>query len=287
MSSAGVPPPPVTVTDAKQHADECLALLRALVECESPTGDRDGNLRAAALLEDAMIQAGGRVRRIPAPGLGVHLLGRFRGAKRDRDPILLVGHMDTVHPVGTLERLPFAVVGGKVQGPGVYDMKSGLAVSLTALRILAGMGRGPASDVTCLITCDEEQGAPDSRERIEAEARRHRAALVPEPSAPGGAVKSRRKGVSAYVLEVAGTAAHAGIEPEAGASAIHELARQICRIYDLADPRMGTSVSVGVMKGGTKANVVADAASCFHRRKVLCQHGGRAGGCGTRKRGCL
>lgn len=257
-----MPPPSVTVTDAKQHTDECLALLRAVVECESPTGDQDGNLRAAGLLEDAMVRAGGRVRRIPAPGLGVHLLGRFRGVKRDRDPILLVGHMDTVHPVGTLVRLPFAVVGGRVQGPGIYDMKSGLAVSLTALRILADMGRGPASDVTCLITCDEEQGAPDSRERIEAEARSHRAALVPEPSAPGGAVKSRRKGVSAYVLEVAGRAAHAGIEPDAGASAIHELARQVCRIYDLADPQVGTSVSVGVIKGGTKANVVADAASC-------------------------
>ena len=262
MSSSSVPPRSVTVTDAKQQTDECLALLQALVECESPTGDQDGNLRAAGLLEDAMVQAGGRVRRIPAPGLGVHLLGRFRGVRRDRDPILLVGHMDTVHPVGTLERLPFAVVGGRVQGPGIYDMKSGLAVSLTALRILADMGRGPASNVTCLITCDEEQGAPDSRERIEAEARSHRAALVPEPSAPGGAVKSRRKGVSAYVLEVAGRAAHAGIEPDAGASAIHELARQICRIYDLADPQMGTSVSVGVIKGGTKANVVADAASC-------------------------
>lgn len=261
-ASAGGPSPSLTVTGAKRHADECLALLRTLVECESPTGDRDGNLRAAGLLEDAMIRAGGRVERLPAPGLGVHLLGRFRGLERDREPILLVGHMDTVHPVGTLARLPFAVCDGRAQGPGIYDMKSGLAVSLTALRVLTDTGRGPASDVTFLITCDEEQGAPDSRERIEAEARRHRAALVPEPSAPGGAVKSRRKGVSAYVLEVAGRAAHAGIEPEAGASAIHELARQICRIYDLADPETGTSVSVGVMEGGTKANVVADAASC-------------------------
>ena len=262
MSGASVSSPSLTVTGAKRHTDECLAFLQAIVECESPTGDQDGNLRAAGLLEEAMIRAGGRVRRIPAPGLGVHLLGRFRGVKRARGPILLAGHMDTVHPVGTLERLPFQVLDGKAQGPGIYDMKSGLAVSLTALRILADTGGGPASDITFLITCDEEEGAPDSRKRIEAEARRHRAALVPEPSAPGGAVKSRRKGVSGYVLEVAGRAAHAGIEPEAGASAIHELARQICRIYDLADPRMGTSVSVGVVEGGTKANVVADAASC-------------------------
>ena len=252
----------MTVAGAKRHTDECLTLLRSLVECESPTGDEDGNLRVAGLLEDAMIRAGGKVERIPAPGLGVHLLGRFRGLNRDRGPILVMGHMDTVHPVGTLRRLPFAIADGKVQGPGIYDMKSGVAVSLMALRILAEMNRGPASDVTFLVTCDEERGSPNSRARIEAEARAHRAALVPEPSAPGGAVKSRRKGVSAYVLEVAGRAAHAGIEPEAGASAIHELARQICGIYDLADPTAGTTVSVGVIKGGTRENVVADAASC-------------------------
>ena len=259
---AAVSVPTLTVAEAKRHTDECLALLRALVECESPTGDREGNLEVAGVLEDAMVRAGGKVERIPAPGLGVHLLGRFSGVKGDRGPILVMGHMDTVHPVGTLQRLPFAQVGGEVRGPGIYDMKGGLAVTLTALRILAGMQCGPASDVTFFVTCDEERGSPHSRRRIEAEARAHRAALVPEPSAPGGALKTRRKGVSAYVLEVAGRAAHAGIEPEAGASAIHELARQVCRICDLADPDAGTSVNVGVIKGGTVENVVADAASC-------------------------
>lgn len=257
-----VPSPSVSVAGAKRHTDDCLGLLRDLVQCESPTGDRDGNLGVADLLEEAMVGAGGRVERIPAPGLGVHLRARFRGLNRDRGPILLAGHMDTVHPVGTLERLPFRIADGKVQGPGVYDMKSGLAVSLIALRVLAVTGRGPASDVTCLVTCDEERGSPDSRETIEAEAREHRAALVPEPSAPGGALKSRRKGVAAYVLEVTGRAAHAGIEPEAGASAIHELARQVCRLYELADADAGTSVNVGVIEGGTRKNVVADAASC-------------------------
>lgn len=255
-------PPSVTVADAERRSGECIALLQALVECESPTGHEDGNLAAAALLEGAIVQAGGRVERIPAPGMGVHLLGRFPGVKRDGGPILVVGHMDTVHPVGTLKRLPFAVADGKVAGPGVYDMKSGLAVTLAALRLLRELKRGPGSDVTFLITCDEEQGSHDSREHIEAAAHHHRAALVPEPSAPGGAVKNRRKGVSTYRLEVAGVAAHAGIEPEAGASAIHEIARQVCRIYDLADPAAETTVSVGTIGGGTRENVVADAASC-------------------------
>ena len=252
----------VTLADAAARTDRCLDFLRTLVECESPTGNEAGNLNMARLLEDAMVEAGGRVQRIAAPGLGVHLLGRFRGTSGEGGPILVLGHMDTVHPVGTLARLPFRVGDGKAQGPGIYDMKSGLAVSLFALRLLGERSTGPRRDLTYLVTCDEETGSPDSREHIEAVARTHRAALVMEPSAPGGAVKSRRKGVSAYVLKVEGRAAHAGIEPEAGASAIHELARQVCRIYDLADPKAGTTASVGVIKGGTKENVVADAACC-------------------------
>ena len=254
--------PPVSAAYAESRADDCLKLLRALVECESPTGYEAGNLRVARLLEEAMVEAGGRVERIPAAGLGVHLMARFGGCGGGRGPVLLMGHMDTVHPVGTLERLPFAVTGGRVRGPGVYDMKSGLAVSLFALRLLAERGSGPRCDLTYFVTCDEERGSPDSRNRIEAAGRRHRAALVVEPCAPGGAVKSRRKGVGAYVLKVGGIAAHAGIEPEEGASATHELARQICRIHDLADPDAGTTVSVGVIRGGTMENVIADAASC-------------------------
>lgn len=252
----------VTLPEAERRADECLAFMRDLVECESPTGHEAGNRGVARLLERAMLDAGGRVERIPAPGLGVHVMGRFRGASGDGGPILVMGHMDTVHPAGTLRRLPFAVSGGRIHGPGIYDMKSGLAVSVCALRLLADRGSGPRSRLSFLVTCDEETGSADSRPRIEEEARRHRAALVLEPSAPGGAVKSRRKGVSAYVLKVEGRAAHAGLEPEAGASAVLELARQVCRIHGFADPDAGTTVSVGVIEGGTGKNVVADSASC-------------------------
>lgn len=254
--------PSVTVAEAERRADECLAFLRALVECESPTGDETGNLGVARLLERAILDAGGRVERIQAPGLGVHLMGRFRGTSADEAPILVMGHMDTVHPAGTLRRLPFAVSGRKVRGPGIYDMKSGLAVSICALRLLAERGSGPRSRLSFLVTCDEETGSAHSRRRIEEEARRHRAALVLEPSAPGGAVKSRRKGVGAYVLKARGRAAHAGLEPETGASAILELARQVCRIHDFADPDAGTTVTVGVIEGGTRKNVVPDSASC-------------------------
>ncbi len=268
----------VTIDAAARRADEFARLLRALVTTESPTGDEAANLAVAAILEEAIVGAGGRVEHVPAPGLGVHLLGRFRGvggggvdgggadgsavAGSGRAPLLVLGHMDTVHPVGTLERLPFERREGRIGGPGIYDMKSGLTAAIVALGALAEANGGPGSDVSLLITCDEERGSGSSRELIEAEARRSRAALVVEPSVPGGGVKSRRKGVGAYVLNVAGKAAHAGIEPEAGASAVHEIARQICWMCDLGDADAGTTVNVGVVSGGTVENVVADSARC-------------------------
>ncbi len=253
----------VTMQEAESRAHECVALLRRLVTTESPTGNEAANLAVADILEEALRRAGARVRRLPSPRLGAHLLARIAGRRNgDERPLLVVGHMDTVHPVGTLEQFPYAVADGRIQGPGVYDMKSGVAISIIALQLLAEKGAGPRSDLSFLITCDEEWGSPTSRERIEAEARASRAALVVEPSVPGGGVKNRRKGVSAYVLSVAGKPAHAGIEPEQGASAVHEIARQICRLYDLADAAAGTTVSVGVISGGTTENVVAAAAKC-------------------------
>ena len=252
----------ISIADAEAQTRECLDLLRRLVEIESPTRDVAANLAAAELLEEALVAVGGDVERIPAPGLGEHLLARIPGENRNGPPLLVLGHMDTVHPVGTLERMPFVDDDGKIRGPGIYDMKAGLAIAVAALRLLAARGSAPASDLSVLITCDEEQGSPHSWDTIEAEARASRAALVLEPSAAGGAVKSRRKGVSAYELTVRGRPAHAGIEPEIGASAIHEIARQICRIYELADPKGGTTISVGVIEGGTAENVVASSARC-------------------------
>lgn len=272
----------------EQRAAECMALLASLAGIESPTGDEEASLRIAATLEDALAQAGGIVERVPAPGMGTHLVARFPGPSspsvtsssssssdpsrsssssatsgdRADAPLLVVGHMDTVHPKGTLARFPFSEGDGKVRGPGVYDMKAGLAVSISALRILAEEGAPPRRGLSFLATCDEEVGSPTSRTLVENEARRSRAALVMEPCVPGGAAKTRRKGVADYVLTVAGKAAHAGIEPDKGASAVHEIARQIGRVASLADAARGTTVNVGVISGGTRGNVVADAARC-------------------------
>jgi glutamate carboxypeptidase len=139
-------------------------------------------------------------------------------------------------------------------------MKAGVATVLEALALLAQRGERPRGDVVFFISCDEEVGSDSSRGLIEELARSSSAALVVEPSAPGGKIKSRRKGVAWYRLLVRGRAAHAGIEPEAGSSAVHELARLILRVLPLADREAGTTVNVGVVHGGTRANVVADEA---------------------------
>ena len=254
---------PVTLAEAESRADDCVKLLRTLVEIESPTGDEGANLEVARVLEREIAEVGGRVERFTAPGLGVHLVGRFSATSSDgQDPVLLLGHMDTVHNVGTLDRLPFTIRGGRIYGPGSYDMKGGLATSLLALRLLAERGSGPASDLSFLITCDEERGSPDSRALIENEAKLSRAALVVEPSVPGGAAKCRRKGVGAYELSLQGRPAHAGIEPERGASAVHELVKQITWVHGLARDEAGTTINVGVMAGGTRENVLAEFAHC-------------------------
>lgn len=239
-------------------------LLAALSRIESPTGDEEASLRIASTLQDALAQAGGVVERVPAPGMGTHLVARFPAPSGNRAaaPLLVVGHTDTVHPKGTLARFPFSESDGNVWGPGVYDMKAGLAVSVSALRILAEAGTPPRHGLSFLATCDEEVGSPTSRELVEREARRSRAALVMEPCVPGGAAKTRRKGVADYALSVAGKAAHAGIEPDKGASAVHEIARQVVRASSLADVARGTTVNVGVISGGTRGNVVADVARC-------------------------
>lgn len=255
--------PTVTLADAESRTANCVELLRTLVEIESPTGDTDANIKIARVLEGEIKAAGGAVERFPAPGLGVHLIGRFSGPHANgRDPMLVLGHMDTVHNVGTLHRLPFSIREGRIYGPGIYDMKGGVAATLVALRLLSEKGSGPASDLSYLITCDEERGSPSSRGLIEDEAKMSRAALVVEPSVPGGAAKCRRKGVAAYELTIQGKPAHAGIEPERGASAVHELVKQINRMYELASAEAGTTINVGVMAGGTRENVVAESAHC-------------------------
>jgi len=226
----------------------------ALVRLESPSGDAPAIIRCIAELGSRLQAIGGTITRISGGPAGDHLRAEFGGGGRRT---LLLGHIDTVWPVGTLAERPFRVADGRLAGPGVLDMKAGLALAALAIRALARDPGGLPGRLVMLVTTDEEVGSAASRPIIEAEALASDAVLVLEPALPDGALKTSRKGCGAFVLRVSGRAAHAGVEPERGASAISELARQIPRVEALADPAAGTTVNVGVIRGGLRPNVVA------------------------------
>lgn len=240
---------------------EILSLARALCETESPSGDGVGSAAVADLVAEAAaaLKLDCSIERTPAPdGYGEHLLLRAFGAGAGGGrTLLLLGHTDTVHPRGTLAERPWRETEGRIYAPGVYDMKASIAVALEALAACAAAGLEPRRPVVVLLTCDEESGSYSGRELVEREARRAECVLVLEPPAPGGRAKTARKGTGIFTLSVEGRAAHAGLEPEKGVSAVLELARQVERVAALARPALGTTVNVGTMKGGTHANVVA------------------------------
>jgi glutamate carboxypeptidase len=222
-----------------------LADARAMVECESPSSD----LAAVAESADVVSRIGGRWLGAPPERIVVdgrtHLRWRL-GPGPSR--VLLVGHHDTVWPMGSLASHPCTVEGGVLRGPGCFDMKVGLAMAFQAAAGLEG--------VTLLVTGDEELGSPSSRDLIEQEARLAEAALVLEGAAPGGALKSERKGVSLYDVAVHGRAAHAGLEPERGVNATLELAHLALAVADLGDPSAGTTATPTVARSGHTTNTV-------------------------------
>jgi len=236
-------------------------LARDLVAAESPSTDRDALEHCAAVLVARLVGAGASVERVDANSTAAHVLAEWAG----RGPrVLLVGHFDTVWPVGQLARMPLEAKDGKLFGPGVLDMKAGLAIGITAARLVAS--QMPASgrpNIRLVATTDEEVGSATSRALIETLARESAAVLVLEPALPGGAVKTARKGVGEFTLVADGISSHAGADPGAGASAVHELARQITTLAGLTDAQRGLTVNVGVIDGGTRSNVVAERARAF------------------------
>ncbi len=245
---------------ARQH--ELLALTCALVETESPSGDKDGSSAVVSLLASAAgsIGAVNSVERITSEDFGEHVRIRAFAGENEAAPIVILGHTDTVHPRGAVKERPWRAEGNRIYGPGIFDMKANLALALEALRACEATEACPQSPVTILLTCDEESGSPSGRPLIEAEAKNARAVLVLEPSAAGGRVKTARKGTGMFTIKVHGRAAHAGLEPEKGVSAVLELARQTIRLHNLNNPATGTTVMVTVAHGGTHSNVVPDEA---------------------------
>lgn len=230
----------------------------ALVRLESPSTDKTAVDICGAELSARLTALGGRVDRLVREKRGDHLRAEFGGTG---PRVLLLGHFDTVWPVGQLARMPLHEEDGRLYGPGVFDMKAGIAMAMLATRAVHEIAPESAPRIVMLWTTDEEIGSLTSRAAIEEEARRSDAVLVLEPALPGGAVKTRRKGCGDFQLIVHGVSAHAGIDPGKGASAIHELAHQIVAVQDLQDVELGISINVGVIAGGSRTNVVADHAS--------------------------
>ena len=242
-----------------QKKDEMLALLRQLVELESPSTEKAAVDRVARLLGDCIAQRGGKVRVFPSRQAGDILRAEFKFTSgRAAGQILLLGHMDTVWEMGTIAKMPFHVAKGRAYGPGSYDMKAGIVIALYALDAVRAAGEGMRKNVVLLLTADQETGSKASRGVIEKEAWKSDCALVLESAhGPEGALKTARKGVGEYEIRVQGRAAHAGLEPEKGASAIVELSRQLLRTLDFADEKRGITINPGVIQGGTRSNVVA------------------------------
>lgn len=246
----------VILEGASVFEARALERLRHWVEHETPTGDESACTALAGDIGDALADAGADVELLDAPGCGRHLVARVPGREPGLEPVLVLGHLDTVHPRGTLAEQPFGIVDGRATGPGINDMKAGLALLAEVLRVFREASAAPRRPVIVLITCDEEAGSGTSRELIEATARGAEAVLVLEPSLPDGGAKTLRKGISNYTVQAHGKASHAGLEPEKGVNAILELAHQIVRISALADPERGTTISAGLVAGGTATNVV-------------------------------
>jgi glutamate carboxypeptidase len=253
-----------------------LDTIESLVRFESPTTDKAAVDRCGAELARRLEAIGGRVSQLPGAERGDHLRAEFDpGSPSTRNgdgQILLLGHFDTVWPVGQLARMPLEVSNGRMHGPGVFDMKAGIAIAMLATRALRERAAMLRHRIVMLWTTDEEVGSATSRSIIEDEARRSAAVLVLEPALPGGAVKTARKGCGQYELVVHGVAAHAGIDPTKGASAIHELAHQICRLYELPQHSPGLSLNVGTITGGTRPNVVAEQAAAIVDVRAATSH---------------
>lgn len=241
---------------------EMVRLLGKFVRCESPSSEKAAVDRMARMVAAEWKRRGARVRLLTQARHGDHVCAEIvPSTRRAAGQILILGHLDTVYPLGTLAEMPFRIEGGRARGPGTFDMKAGLVLALFAVDVLRAAGIFPAKRLVFLWTSDEEIGSETSRREIERQARRSDAVLVLEPAyGRDGALKTARKGVGTAEIVVQGIAAHAGIGPHAGVNAVHELALQIARLAKMNDPRRGITMQATVVGGGTASNVIPERA---------------------------
>ena len=264
-----------TLEVVRGYGDEFVDFLTRMCEAESPTDHPDTQPRVHAIVGPAMEALGYDVRIVRGRVSGDHLLAIPRRRTRKTPYQLLVGHSDTVWPLETLERMPVRIDDGRLFGPGSLDMKGGITQVVFALRALADQGLTPSVTPVLFMNADEEVGSPDSKRHVRSLARGANRALVLEPSlGADGKIKTARKGVGHFEITIQGKAAHAGLEPEAGASAIVELAHVIQKLNALNDPVAGTTVNVGLIDGGTRPNVVAAQATAGVDVRVVTSEAG-------------
>jgi glutamate carboxypeptidase len=242
---------------------ELRSLLKRLVETESPSHEKAAVDRVGAIVAEEARKLGAQIEVMQNKETGIHVLARFLPSREAVDlppfaPILLLCHMDTVFPLGTLDKMPFREADGKIFGPGTLDMKAGIVIALASIE--AARTSGLNRPVTLLCTSDEEIGSRTSREHIERLAKESALVLVLEGGLVDGALKTWRKGVGEFRVRTRGRAAHSGGDHEKGRNAIEEMAYQVITIQKLTDYSKQTTLNVGVIQGGTVSNVVPEAA---------------------------
>ncbi len=246
-----------------RESDNIIASVFEIVEIESPSFDVDGSRSVVSWIESRAKECIRNVsaERITEPEIGEHLIIKLFEGMSEKKPILILGHTDTVHPVGSKSQNPTRVENGRLYGCGTFDMKANIALLLEVLRAFETFELKPKRPINILLACDEEVGSETGRKHVERMAGECEFCLVFEPSA-AGKVKTGRKGTGGYTLKALGIPSHAGLEPKRGASAILEISKQIEKLHALTDFDIGTTVTVGLIKGGTATNVVPAEAEC-------------------------
>jgi glutamate carboxypeptidase len=252
--------PKILYSSLRPRVPEMLDLLRELTLLESPSTEKAAADRCCGFLADQWLLRGGIIHVLKQGRRGNHLRVVWPPtASRPKGQLLVLGHYDTVYPTGSLPKMPFRISGGKAFGPGTFDMKAGIVQALFAFEALQMLKIPVTKNIIFLWTSDEELGSESSRSVIEAEAKRSDAVFVLEPSlGPRGLLKTSRKGVGEAEITVRGRASHAGLNPEKGVNAIHELAAQIARIERWNNLRRGVTINADIVEGGSRTNVIAD-----------------------------
>jgi glutamate carboxypeptidase len=246
------------LTWVDEHEEDFMDRWKTLVNIDSGTYCPEGVNRVGVILQTVLEKCGYEFTIYPQEKYGTHRVGVKKGAGKGR--LLLVGHTDTVFPEGDAQKRPFRIENGRAYGPGVHDMKGGLVVMTAACEALQAARYNDFASITVLLNSDEEIGSPTSRTLIEEEAKKADYVFVFEPARTDRSLVTARKGVGMYSIAVEGRAAHAGADPQAGISAIEELAHKTIAMHQLNNYETGTTVNVGVFKGGTRSNVVAEQA---------------------------